>query len=103
MSMKEFLVLGCAGGTVVLFGAGCGSISAHEDNAPPHMYAGVHRDAHDLAHPQDAGDPPMQYLNIIDFPFSATLDTILIPYDCARKPEPPLPIVITEPAAHLTE
>jgi uncharacterized protein YceK len=63
------------------FALGCASIGARQRDGAGRPFAGVRDDAHYLAHPSDADKPSLQFLNILDMPFSAVLDTLLLPHD----------------------
>lgn len=60
---------------------GCASIGAREQDGAGRSFAGVRNDAHYLAHPSEADQPGLQFMNIFDLPFSAVVDTLLLPYD----------------------
>ncbi|MEO6994762.1 MAG: YceK/YidQ family lipoprotein [Lacunisphaera sp.] len=74
--------------TLTLFtiaASGCASIGARQGAQEHKPYQGVNDDVHYLANPSEADHPSLQWLNIIDLPFSAVLDTILLPFDLAGK------------------
>jgi uncharacterized protein YceK len=64
-----------------LFNCGCASYTARRDQDEVHLYPGVRQDAYYLVHPKEADVPCLQWLNIVDMPFSAIADTVLIPVD----------------------
>jgi uncharacterized protein YceK len=63
------------------FIAGCASIGTRQRDGAGRPFAGVRDDAHYLAHPSEADQPGLQFMNIFDLPFSALVDTLLLPYD----------------------
>jgi len=65
----------------VLSGAGCASIEARRDQNVAQLYPGVRDDAYHLFHPGQAVHPALQWLNVLDLPFSAVADTVMIPVD----------------------
>jgi uncharacterized protein YceK len=61
-------------------GAGCGSIAGRGDSMfYPGVYPGVRCDIYNLAHPEAGDMPQLRWFAIPDFPFSAALDTVLLP------------------------
>ena len=66
---------------VVLATVSCASIAAHSSDSEDRVYPGVRDDFYFLFHPSEADYPQLQWLNIIDLPFSAILDTIFFPFD----------------------
>ena len=68
-------------GLVVL--SGCSSIGGHEQ-VSDHVYPGVRNDAYCLSHPSEADIPCLQWMLVVDLPFSAVLDTLLWPFDASR-------------------
>lgn len=60
---------------------GCASIGARQRDGAGRPFAGVRDDVHYLAHPSEADQPGLQFMNIFDLPFSAVVDTLLLPYD----------------------
>jgi uncharacterized protein YceK len=63
---------------------GCASIAARTQERADRVYPGVRDNAYYLAHPSEADLPFLQWMNIIDLPFSAVLDTLLWPFDAHR-------------------
>ena len=62
--------------------AGCASIGGRgDDRFYPGVYPGVRNHAYYFAHPEESDMPSVWWLGIIDFPFSAALDTALLPWD----------------------
>jgi uncharacterized protein YceK len=45
------------------------------------LYSGVRWDSYYIAHPQEADPPASVWLAYVDFPFTLTLDTALLPFD----------------------
>jgi len=68
------------------FGTGCASIGARQDQAVAHLYPGIRDDAYYLFHPSQADYPALQWLNVLDLPFSAVADTFMIPVDLSGDP-----------------
>jgi uncharacterized protein YceK len=66
---------------LLVFATGCAAVGARHRDGAGRPFAGVHADAHYLAHPSEADVPGLQFLNIFDMPFSAVIDTLLLPYD----------------------
>jgi len=66
---------------LICFATGCASIGARQRDGAGRPFAGVRDDAHYLAHPSEADLPGLQFMNIFDLPFSAIVDTLLLPYD----------------------
>ncbi|HEU0009106.1 MAG TPA: YceK/YidQ family lipoprotein [Verrucomicrobiae bacterium] len=64
--------------------SGCASIAARTQGRATRVYPGVRGDAYYLAHPSKADFPWLQWMNVIDLPFSAVLDTLLWPCDACR-------------------
>ena len=66
-------------------GSGCASFMGHrpsDETAKP--YPGVRIDARQIAHPSTVAGVPAPAVvvwSILDFPFSAVLDTLLLPID----------------------
>lgn len=77
----------CAGVLAAL--TGCASIAARIDEYDDDgYYPGVRDDIGYLRHPEDARYPYLQWLNIIDLPFSFVTDTACLPYEYfTREPE----------------
>jgi uncharacterized protein YceK len=73
---------------MVLLCAGCASITARQDESQNevHLYAGVHDDVYYLFHPGEADYPSLQWLNVVDLPFSTVADTVMIPVDLTGDP-----------------
>jgi uncharacterized protein YceK len=72
----------------VAFLSGCAAIGARQGvEAAPH-YAGVHDDLYYFSHPEKADHPSLQILNIIDLPFSAIVDTVMLPFDSKTPAKP---------------
>jgi uncharacterized protein YceK len=71
--------------TGALLVAGCGSIGGRggEGRYPvyPGVYPGVRNDAHFIAHREDNDMPDLWWFKLVDLPFSAALDTVLLPWD----------------------
>jgi len=51
-----------------------------------HLYPGVRDDAYYLVHPSKTDRPFLQWLNVLDLPFSAVADTVMIPVDLSGDP-----------------
>ena len=69
-------------GLLALSGSGCASIGGRGDSRfYPGVYPGVRNHAYYFAHPEESDRPSLWWLGIIDFPFSAALDTALLPWD----------------------
>ena len=78
MPTARLPMLLCATAVVL---CGCGSIAGRGDSRfYPGVYPGVQNLIHCFAHPAE-NDVPIWPLGIIDFPFSAALDTALLPGD----------------------
>jgi uncharacterized protein YceK len=77
-SIAFFLV-----GFFVLTISGCSSISARaHDKFYPGVYPGVRNSAYYISHPQENDMPVVAVpFGILDFPLSAALDTVLLPFD----------------------
>ena len=76
----------------LVFLTGCASIAARTQGRATRVYPGVRNDAYYLAHPSKADFPWLQWMNVFDLPFSAVLDTLLLPCDACRlspKSTPP--------------
>ena len=74
---------------MVVFGtffSGCAAIGARQGSNKTRPYAGVRDDIHYLAHPSEADVPSLQWLNVIDLPFSAVVDTVMLPFDSRSEP-----------------
>jgi len=66
---------------LLLVCSGCGTIYQHQnDNVGP--YSGVRFDALAMVGSGDAG---LAVGGVLDFPFSAVADTLLLPYDLTHK------------------
>ncbi|NBR84830.1 MAG: YceK/YidQ family lipoprotein [Proteobacteria bacterium] len=72
-------------GACLLSLTGCAAIGMRTNGSAPEPYAGVKGNAHYLANPQLADKPSLQFMNILDLPFSAALDTVLLPFDLSRN------------------
>jgi uncharacterized protein YceK len=71
-------------GVTVIAGAttGCGSLNEMGGiREYPGVYPGVRLDAHWLAHGNETDYPLTTCVGLIDMPFSAAVDTVLLPYD----------------------
>ncbi len=81
--MKKAKVIYClALVALMVMETGCGFYGAHFDPAYsyPGPYPGVRADVDAIAHP--SGDlPELSKILILDFPFSAALDTVVLPWD----------------------
>jgi len=66
---------------LISFATGCASIGARERDGAGRPYAGVRDAAYYLARPSEADQPGLVFMNIFDMPFSAVVDTLLLPYD----------------------
>ena len=66
---------------LIWFATGCASIGARQRDGAGRPFAGVRDDVHYLAHPREADQPGVQFMNIFDLPFSAVVDILLLPYD----------------------
>ena len=61
---------------------GCASIGGRGDSRfYPSVYPGVQNHIYYFAHREENDMPSLWWLGIIDFPFSAALDTALLPWD----------------------
>jgi uncharacterized protein YceK len=60
---------------------GCASIGSRQRGNVVRPFAGVRDNARYLAHPSEADQPGLQFMNIVDMPFSAIADTIMLPFD----------------------
>ena len=84
-----------ATGSSLVLCSGCASIMGHRPNTEARKpYPGVRIDAQQIADPSSVrGVPPggVAFWSIVDFPFSAVLDTLLLPIDLialtCRSPE----------------
>lgn len=78
-ALRRAALLGCAGVTVIL--GGCSSIMTHTG---PHQgyYPGTRNDVR-MIKDKDTGWVMTPFL-ALDLPFSAVLDTLLLPYDIYR-------------------
>ena len=94
--MRLKLVLGVTSFITLCIGLGCASIRTHVSEVEePEVYGGVRADARLIAHPHEMGDSKVGHFepwaivtySIIDLPFSAALDTLLLPIDLTyQKP-----------------
>ena len=66
--------------------SGCAAIGVRQGSNVTRPYAGVREDIHYLAHPSEADVPSLQWLNVIDLPFSAVVDTVMLPFDSRSEP-----------------
>ena len=76
-----------AAGISSVFGSGCASVMGHKPaEEVPKPYPGVRMDAEQVGHPNGRGVPavPVVIMSVIDMPFSAALDTVLLPIDLVR-------------------
>jgi uncharacterized protein YceK len=55
-----------------------------ENHGAGKPYAGVRAEAHYLAHPSEADYPDLQFLGVLDMPFSFVVDTVCLPYDLVK-------------------
>ena len=82
--MKPLASIAVCLSCVLIAGSGCASIAAHnKEPRNARAYPGVRDDAYFLTHPHEADMPVIQWLCIFDLPFSALIDTILLPGDLA--------------------
>jgi uncharacterized protein YceK len=87
--MRLKLVLGATSFITLCTGLGCTSIGTHVSDEEPGVYTGVRADARLIAHPLEMDDSMVGHVepwaivtySIIDLPFSAALDTLLLPID----------------------
>jgi len=84
--MKTFQHLFAALFLAVLSGTGCASIGARQDQNVAQLYPGVRDDAYYLFHPSQADHAALQWLNLLDLPFSAVADTFMIQVDLSGDP-----------------
>src|SRR5439155_4994818 len=67
-------------------GAGCASVGGRGDSRfYPGVYPGVQNHVYYFAHPEENDMPSLWWLGVIDLPFSAALDTVLLPYWAIRR------------------
>jgi uncharacterized protein YceK len=93
--MRLNLVLGATSFITLCIGLGCTSIGMHVSDEEPEVYGGVRADALRIAHPHEMDDSVPGHIepwavvtySIIDLPFSAAFDTLLLPIDLTyQKP-----------------
>ena len=76
---KILSILLCA---IAMSGAGCASVGGRGDSRfYPGVYPGVQNHVYYFAHPEENDMPSLWWLGVIDLPFSAALDTVLLPWD----------------------
>jgi uncharacterized protein YceK len=65
-----------------LLGAGCGSVGGRgKPELYPGVYPGARNDVHFIVHREDNDMPDLWWVKLVDLPFSAVLDTVLLPWD----------------------
>jgi uncharacterized protein YceK len=97
--MKRNLLVGAAALALMCSGMGCSSIVTHIPYEKPGPYGGVRLNADLVAHPRADDNSVLERISsgvyaaygVIDMPFSATLDTLLLPIDKAHRPPAPTP------------
>jgi uncharacterized protein YceK len=78
----------CLGGAILACAAigfsSCAAIGARQGKNRPKPYAGVKQNAHFVAHPDQADQPVLQPLNLVDMPFSFVVDTFMLPWGAGQ-------------------
>jgi uncharacterized protein YceK len=97
-AMKASAIFVVASCVIVCAGPGCSSIGTHVPHQEAGVYPGVRADGGLIAHPHVRDDPVVfghispgvvVAYSVVDLPFSAALDTLLLPIDLTyRKPKP---------------
>jgi uncharacterized protein YceK len=64
-------------------GLGCAAIGTRDGRQERAPFSGVRGNAYYLANPQQADKPGIQWMNLLDAPFSLAADTLMLPFDLA--------------------
>ncbi len=78
--------------------AACGTVSDFASDGGPRVYGGVRQSGRNLSRHIDLGHPMSALLTVLDFPFSAVFDTLLLPASIAKSAGEVDPVVENERA-----
>lgn len=70
---------------VLLALPGCAAVEARRADGATEFYAGTRENVAQLRDPDPEDRPLRRLMYVVDIPFSALLDTLLIPYDWMRR------------------
>lgn len=67
---------------------GCAAVEARREDGASEFYAGTRENVEQLRNPSEDDRALRRLLYVVDLPFSAILDTLLIPLDYFRRSKP---------------
>jgi uncharacterized protein YceK len=67
------------------FTAGCAAVQARSEDGATEFYAGTRENVAQLRDPDPEDRALRRLMYVVDLPFSAILDTFLIPFDYLRR------------------
>ncbi len=78
--MKRTLMLALLAATT-----GCAAVEARREDGAAEFYAGTRENVEQLRNPSEEDRALRRLMYVVDLPFSAILDTLLIPVDYFRR------------------
>lgn len=70
---------------LLLSQAACAAVEARREDGAAELYAGTRENVAQLRDPDPEDRPLRRLMYVVDLPFSALLDTLLIPFDYLRR------------------